>query len=185
MRTPSAIFALINARHPMTTEHEPAERVRAMMKDIADDLPRDLEARAETLAAIRGVFHEEVAATMTPVLNDALRSRTVKSLQDRKRLAAWIDHIASPLGLAVQCPRTGEPALLVAEPMDTQVRGQGRFTYWVNDRRYGIHRSSSERDLSPLSIIPAPLDFERSMHVYRTQYSPGNRRRFPDVPHGR
>lgn len=67
------------------------------------------------LTEARQVFHELLAARFTAELNEHLQQAKRDSIEDRRNAALDISTALNSLGLAIRCPKTGEPALLRAE----------------------------------------------------------------------
>lgn len=75
--------------------------------------------------------------------------------EEKKTLANWINDQLRTIGLAIRCPRSGQPSLL--QPATTRDHETGRFRLDYVDE-HGHHRNpSSFADLSGLTLMPESL----------------------------
>ena len=65
----------------------------------------------------------EVAARLGPVLSRELAAMPHESYKEKQAAASWINGELRQLGLAIRCPKTHRPAILVAD-----VQGGGHDT---------------------------------------------------------
>lgn len=125
---------------------------RATMRSTFERCPADYrQARGEATEIIHA-FHDELARALTPRLNGVIATMPKAALADRRALASWCNSELRELGLAIKCPRTGRPAILVADSRDGE---QGRFRLQVRDERGTVHRTwtSSAPTLPELELV--------------------------------
>ncbi|MFO0901190.1 MAG: hypothetical protein U0836_27505 [Pirellulales bacterium] len=114
----------------------------------------DYESTMRGLRAARQLFHEFAAARLEPALNRAAAQRPQATLPDKQDLARWINGELRSLGIAVRCPRTGQPALLRGDPGHRQPAG--RFQIQLISAEEARRRTSSFATLEPLQLCGNP-----------------------------
>lgn len=92
-----------------------ADSVKALERGRAT-VPKDIpyEEQAKEAARRSHAFRQQLAADLAPALNARIREKDMPhdTLDQKKELARWVNDQLEPLGLAVQCPKTGHPAKL-------------------------------------------------------------------------
>jgi len=123
--------------------------------------------QAEKAGALAGGLYEQlgvsakgswqdVAKQVLPALKDRLRAIPHETYEDKKKLTAWANAELGRFGLAVRCPTTGRPSVLVAGP-----GGKSRSQFFVQNRDEDGRqvRPFSTRDLETLmehlEVVPA------------------------------
>lgn len=124
---------------------------------IADLLqPADLDefwSVTARLKELRNLVHKHIAYVLEPVLNHELSRRPHNTLTEKQDLTRWANSQMRSLGVAVQCPKTGEPAILRAGVDGGE---GGRFQVELIDQSRGRSRTVSSSTLFPIQLMPHP-----------------------------
>ena len=96
-------------------------------------LPEDYGRRYAQMVELSHTFRASLAAAMEPLLNARLKAKTPQDTYEQKHaLVAWVNHELRLLGLAIRCPKTGLPAILVADTQDAE-HSTIRFRLQIRD----------------------------------------------------
>ena len=87
----------------------PAENLHRLAASLPADYPR----RSETLAAMTTAYREELAAQLAPALNAHIRAMPHETYEEKKVLAKWVNDELRRFDLAINCPKTGQPSILL------------------------------------------------------------------------
>jgi hypothetical protein len=110
----------IAANKPRAVEYVPEKRVdqltsfREAIDRAIECLPEDYKFRHKALVELGDVARERIAAALAPALNQQVATMPQTSYEDKKKLARWINAELRPVGLAIRCPKTGEPSWIIA-----------------------------------------------------------------------
>lgn len=85
-----------------------------------------------SLQRTKVAFYEELARVAAPAFNAALTERNADNLETQRDLCAWANQTLAELGLAVRCPKTGKPALLLVD-VRSAADEVGRYRLEVRD----------------------------------------------------
>jgi len=105
----------------------------------------------------------EMAARLTPALNRMARTFDVGTYAKKQDVASWVNTQLRPLGLALRCPKTGLPAIIVAD-LQGGIDDIGRFRLEVRDKGGKRKRTTSSKewtDLEVIADIPRPEPFAK------------------------
>ena len=91
---------------------EQASRIR----QVFADLPEDYAGRRAALLSTTAAFGAELATQLQPALNAHIRSLPHATFGEKKELAKLVNGELRQFGLAIKCPKTGRPSILVAGP---------------------------------------------------------------------
>lgn len=139
----------------------------AALKILFDDLPEAFDERHAALKQLRSAFHERLAQVIEPALNQGATERHGETHPQRRRLSAWIDKVTRELGITVYDPRTGSPALLVAE---SRLRPKPKNWYSLLSAGDGvIHRVKQSYELPHLDLKKAPTNIESLFESVRRE----------------
>lgn len=114
-----------------------------------------LDERLAALLDARRAFHAELAAAATPVLNAMLQQRDDGLLESRRKLCSWVNETLRMFGLAIRCPKTGVPSIVIANPRD-QDDDRGRFRLEHRDEAGRVARTFSSVDTPALDLMEDP-----------------------------
>jgi hypothetical protein len=127
-----------------------------MINRVLSDPSRDYTKQVEGLRELRTAFHQELAAAFEPAFNAALDQTPQDNLEEKRQLCVDANATLKSLGLAINCPKTGQPAIMVA---DVQGRDddQGRFRLEVRASSGHATRTFSSRSLPSFGLVADPL----------------------------
>jgi hypothetical protein len=91
------------------------DRLRTLTELLAADRRSGYRALRSDLHHARELFHQLVAERFAPAFNTHLASMPRGSLQEKQALAVHANEELRRLGLAIKCPKTGQPAALQAD----------------------------------------------------------------------
>ena len=121
---------------------------------------RPIEADPETLfrqlLAESSVFREALAARDGAALNAYLQSFPLGTLAGKREAVTAVNARLRALGLAIRCPKTAQPARLVAHLGDHPDVGRFQIELLGPDRR----RTVSSPEPPVLDLVPEPADEE-------------------------
>ncbi|MFO0858350.1 MAG: hypothetical protein U0640_13460 [Phycisphaerales bacterium] len=110
---------------------------------------------------------QDLARQLAPALQKEALSRPHETYDQKKSLAKWINGELRRYGLAIRCPRTGQPSLLLANAGG--VAGIGRFHIEHTDSAGKRHRSVTSVTLPPLDLMTD--DLSRAPYGERSERS--------------
>jgi hypothetical protein len=100
-------------------ESEPDEPIKdAWLEEFGkmlSELPLDYAGFSKRATAMSHGFRAELAKAMEPRLNQYLRTLPSETYAEKQSLCSWVNGQLHDLGLAIRCPRTQRPAILVAD----------------------------------------------------------------------
>lgn len=115
------------------------------------DLPPDFDGCTRVLHDINAAFRQQLVVRYAPVLNACLRAADPQDADAKKQLASEVRERLEGLGLAIRCPKTGQPSALAAKQGPSNPRGQ----FFITPK--GANRPSFVRtnlaDLLPLDLV--------------------------------
>ena len=135
---------------------EPEEtKWRARFRRMMRDLPADFE-RAKPLAeAMNRAFHAELATAIGPRLDARLQALPQDTYAERQAVSTWCNQELRNLRLCIRCPKTGRPAILLAD-ISGREGAIPRFRLQVRDVQGQISRSWSARELVDFELMEDP-----------------------------
>ena len=113
-----------------------------------DDVSRALDAARH---ARRRVLHE-IAASLQGPLNEYLRHQPQQTYEEKKALSKWLNQTLRELDLAIECPQTRMPAILVGNQSEDPARGRFQLKVSMPDGRRT--KTCSMTALSELHFTP-------------------------------
>jgi hypothetical protein len=118
------------------------------------------EAKRKAIGQVQDVFRRWAGEFLKPALMKRIESMPQNSIEDRRKLTHWLSDELRPLGLVVQCPKTGRPSLMYYHG---ERIGLGAFRFETVDEKN--RRVDSFRSQLPnLNFIP---DTEQRSHLAR------------------
>lgn len=131
-----------------------SEKLHAI-QSLFTDLPSDLHDRAVTIARIRDAFHSQVAISMQDTLNQYITEQPQETFEDKDHVAVLVNSTLRSVGLTIECPKTGRPALLVVDTQDEKHPDVSRYRFKVWDERGRATRTLNTRNQLPeLTLMP-------------------------------
>jgi hypothetical protein len=115
------------------------------------------------------MFHEELAGVLAPFLNQQLRDTPQQTLPQMREVATSVNADMKQLGIAIRCPATGQPSVLVAETKSGTEANVYRYRFQHTNGQGRPSRHSACRTLPELSLMPLPARIERFSKNYGRQ----------------
>lgn len=109
----------------------------------------------------RTELRRELAGAIQLRFNAYLKTLPQETYEQKHALASWVNHVLRVLDLALRCPRTGEPAILVAEDKDKS-HPNSRFRFQGKGTKGKNLKTCPSVQLPDLQLIPAPVREEGS-----------------------
>lgn len=92
------------------------------------------------------IFGEELVRKIEPLLNAHLQTMPQDTLPEKRSLAIWVNRELRELGLCIRCPKTGAPAILVADFSSAAEENVSRFR--IDSRQSEGHRKRTTTSYS-------------------------------------
>ena len=105
---------LVEREHNLESPAAPDNRtgyVAALLKATAADA--NYEQVASALSEAHRDFCREMAARLEPALNAHVRAMPHDTYEEKKALAKWVNDELRRFDLAIKCPKTGQPSLIL------------------------------------------------------------------------
>lgn len=122
------------------------------IRDVLSELPVNYEESHRLLSAFRSVVLDEMAATLQPRLTKHLSQIPQETYVQKQAVASWVNHELRSLGLAIRCPKTGKPAILVADLRGDDDSGS-RFRLEIRADDGRRTRTYSSKELPALDLM--------------------------------
>lgn len=116
-------------------------------------LSPDFDAMLKQLTVTRNWFHDQLAQQLQAPLNNFAATMQTGSAAEKSYAASTINGIVKSLGLAVRCPITGRPALLVSDTQDSTHRSLSRFRFETRNEDGTAKRSGACRNMPQLVLV--------------------------------
>lgn len=133
------------------------EAIPQWRRELRHHLRRVVEdAEADPLGALRAVRDQiqgDLAEIATPLINAEMRERDQGEYESRKSLCSWVNETLRSLGLAVRCPSTDRPGILVANARDRS-DWKGRFRFETRSTDGQVVRSMTSSTLPEVDLVP-------------------------------
>lgn len=101
-----------------------------------------------------------IAAQLEQPLNVEINARPHASYDEKKELAKWVNGELRSFGLAIKCPKTARPAILLGSPTGTP--GVGRFHLEVMTDEGIPKRTVTSVEVPRLGLMLADLSWAKS-----------------------
>ena len=106
---------------------------------------RQLQARSHN-------FRQQLAMELAPELNACIQKMPYATLEQKKEVARFVNESLECLGLAAECPKTGQPAKLRGATGNKVGVGTFYFEVYIDGKR---EKTSYSEELPQLTIIDA------------------------------
>ncbi|MCA9217362.1 MAG: hypothetical protein KDB27_30045 [Planctomycetales bacterium] len=128
-------------------------RFEAAVDTFLGALTGDWKDVTDAIGAASGVLRDKAANRVEPVLNEYVRLQPQDSLEQKRALASLINERLQALGLAIRCPITNAPAIIVA---DQRSDSPNISRFRLRARKPGGGRTTHGvwRELPPLELMP-------------------------------
>lgn len=138
---------------------EDREGIEAQLKRIGDLCAErkrdDYESLHARLMEAREQFHELLAGRLAQAFNKHLASLPQDTLQEKRDLARHANADLRHLGLAVKCPKTGEPAMFYGDP--GHIPDKGRFQLGLVSEEAARKRTFTSQTLFQVELMGRPV----------------------------
>jgi hypothetical protein len=106
------------------------------------------------LVDVDKTFRRAVASRLEEALNEQVSAMPAASYDDKRALARWVNAELRRFGLALVCPKSRRPSVLLADPGGTP--GAGRFQFQSESPEGRKVRAFSAAALPRLELTAAP-----------------------------
>lgn len=89
--------------------------LQSLLRDLAGNPVADYTTLAPRFMAATHTFRTGLAALLEGPLNDHLQTLPQETPAEKQALASWLNAQLRQLGLAVRCPKTGRPSVLISD----------------------------------------------------------------------
>lgn len=145
------------------------------VRDITSSMPLIYEERQKLVASLSDGIRSTIAAAIEPTLNAYLATLPHATYEDKQRMATWVNGQLRGLALAIRCPKTGKPAILIAD-VRAEAETGGRFRLEVRGDQGRRVRTSSSNRLPELQLM---ADIPRLEPFAKWDGKPFNRTELP------
>lgn len=138
-------------------ENEPKgidEKLRRIEQLVSERQREDYESLRARLIEARDLFHDLLAERFTEPFNAHLAAQPSATLQEKQALARAANTDLRSLSLAIRCPKTAQPAILLADPGYRS--SAGRFQITLIADATSRARTSSSVALPHADLMPRP-----------------------------
>jgi hypothetical protein len=129
------------------------EQLRAYLDEWSLGTPSRYDQRRAVVTDAFRTFKNWAASMLEDSMMKEVRTRPQGSRTERKELAHWVNHECRSFGLAVACPKTGKPSLMISTALGGR-HGIGSFAFEIvgdnNKKTHLCYRST----LPELKLIP-------------------------------
>jgi hypothetical protein len=94
---------------------------------LLDSLPRDYERLTSSFVEFDRQFRAALSRRLEEALNNEVVAMPCTTYDNKRAVARWVNAQLRRFGLALVCPKTKRPAVLLADP--SGVPGTGRFQF--------------------------------------------------------
>jgi hypothetical protein len=112
--TPSSTRSAIQVSSPVSEPvgiQEISRHLDALLASLPKDAPYEM--KAEKLAGLSHEVRQRIAAELGPALNIKAQAMPHHTYDEKKELARWVNDQLRRFDLAIKCPKTGQPSLLL------------------------------------------------------------------------
>jgi hypothetical protein len=131
------------------SDNSRADRIRAVLSKAR---PTGYLAAVNEAKELVSLTKQEIIARITPLLNAQVSAMPSENYGDKQKIASWVNGELRRLGLAIRCPKTNHPAILVAD-----VRGGeheiSRFRLEIRDDSGNRKRTWSSQSIPELTLM--------------------------------
>jgi len=121
---------------------------------LLKSLPDGYRPLADHLLDIDQSFKKRLPGRLEAALNEHVSGMPAATYDDKRALAKWVNAELRKLGLALVCPKTRRPAILLADPGG--IPGSGRFQFQSETPEGRKVRAYSSATLPRLELTAAP-----------------------------
>ena len=145
----------------------PADRRRRLHEWIDSAPASDARAALQEARVIERAFLEEIAERIENPVNSHLLRVPHESYAEKLALMRWVNAELRALNLAVACPKSGRPAVLVGDEGHEGANGRFKIRVVREDGRRAV--TSSSVHLSALRFMPRAPSLDEQHLLSRTR----------------
>jgi hypothetical protein len=125
-------------------------RLDALLESIPTGL--SVDQLVEEFKQLERDYRLALAKMLQPLLNKELSARPQETYSEKQALATWVNRRLKEIGLAIKCPKTGKPAIVLA---DVKHGGSdvSRFRIEIRDDAGKKVRTFTSRALPELNLM--------------------------------
>jgi hypothetical protein len=125
-------------------------------EELLKTLPDEYRSLTGKLVDVDKNFRVAVARRLEEALNQQVNVMPAASYDDKRALARWVNAELRRFGLALVCPKSQRPSVLLADPGGTP--GTGRFQFQSESPEGRKVRAYSSAVLPRLELTAAPQE---------------------------
>jgi hypothetical protein len=119
---------------------------------LQQSYPENFSQLLNSARELRTAFHVSAASFLQKPFNVHLQSMPHETYEQKQAMASWANSQLRQLGLAIKCPKTGKPAILLADIKDANAVA-GRFRLETRDDSGKRVRTLSSRVLPKFELM--------------------------------
>lgn len=127
-------------------------RLRTVVREFLAEAPPDYTAIKMRVDVLTTVVREEAAAAIRAPLNHHAANLPQGTYQEKKLLANWLNAEMRGMGLALRCPKSGQPSIIQATIGHNPEAGRFRLDYIDAEGRH--HNQTVSVRLPQLDPMP-------------------------------
>lgn len=129
-----------------------AERFKLFVQEIMRDVKSDYTSKKELFLELNHNLRQSAASALQAPFNSHLHTMPQSTPADKKTIAIWVNAQLRELGLAIRCPRTARPSVLIADVKEGRSK-IGRFRFENRDESGAKQRTSTSEALPELELM--------------------------------
>jgi len=131
-------------------------RQSQLIDQLFSNLPADFNDKLEAVNQIRSAIQLQLAKKFETSFNEYIGRQPQSTPSERRDLAPDLNAFLRSLGLAIKCPMTGLPAILIVDNAEANQQDKTRFRLEVKDRDGKRKRTKTYVSCLPsFELIPA------------------------------
>lgn len=136
---------------PESQGQELRDKVRAALRKLLPAKQQPPEARMAALGALQSALVNELATDLQEPLQSMIEQMPADTRAEKQAICTFVNGTLRRLGMAIRCPKTGRPALLVADQKqaDSDI---SRFRLEIRDEAGKKTRTFSSTTLPTLEL---------------------------------
>jgi len=154
---------------------EQDDQWRRKIRSMLQDMPAAYPSRYAAVSKISHIVHEEIARGLGSSLLEHLKKNESSDLTARRDLMTAVNEDLRSLHLAIRCPRTQRPAILIADSKDAEHKIL-RYRLQVYDNVHGAVKTWTSSQLPPLELMEAQHRIENLSKPFRDSSAKGRER---------
>ena len=142
-------------RPEVSSESNKEKRWTKEIGKLFASLPKDYPQARKAVGELSHSFHRGLADAIGPGFNAHLQTMPHDTYEEKQAISSWCNHELRNLRLAIRCPRTHRPAILLAD-LRGHDDGASRFRLEIRDERGRKIRTYSSSELPAVDLMEDP-----------------------------